>query len=145
MNNPLWHNTTAYGSNTTPGTSDIQSDSLFFNAEKNNYHLHALSPAFSADGTLGVYPFVPKGKAPTKLVVAQSSQNVTLSWKSSGEAGYYVYFVQNGTYFGQPIELGNVTSYTFTMLQVGGVQFAVRSYNTQNQESLAAYLTATVS
>lgn len=144
VSNLLWQNTTTYGPNTTPGASDIQADPLFINAATNNYHLHALSPAFSADGTLGVYPFVPKGKAPTKLAVAQSSQNVTLSWKASGEAGYYVYFVQNGIYFGQPLDVGNVTSYTFTTLQAGNVQFAVTSYNAQKVESLAAYSTATV-
>src|SRR5207248_4480364 len=141
----LWQNTTTYGPNTPSGSSDIQADPLFINAAKNNYHLHALSPAFSADGTLGVYPFIPKGKAPTNLAVTQSSHNVTLSWKSSGATGYYVYVVQNGTYFSQPIDVSNATNYTFTTLQAGQVQFAVTSYNAQKQESLAAYLTATVS
>jgi Cohesin domain/Right handed beta helix region len=144
VSNLLWMNGTTYGSNTPPGSTDIQADPLFVSASTSNYNLHAASPAISADGSLGAYPFVPVGKEPVKLNVTQGTQGVTLTWKSTGEAGYYVYVLQSNGFFGAPIDVGNVTSYTFTSLPAGATLFAVTSYNSKHKESWADYIGATI-
>jgi hypothetical protein len=144
VNNLLWRNSTTYGSNTMPGATDILADPLFVNALANNYNLHSVSPAFSADGSLGAYPFHATGQTPTHLTVTQNGSQVTISWQSTNATGYYVYVAQGSGLFSQVFNAGNTTSYTFSSLTAGITQFAVASYNSKGGESFATYLTATV-
>lgn len=142
--NLLWSNTTTYGPNTPAGSSDIIADPLYVKSKSNYYALHTASPAISADGTLGAFAFKPVGKAPSKLTIKVSGQSATLSWPSTGAAGYEIYVANGSNFFSQPIAVGNVTSYTFSSLPSGSVEFAVTSYNTHHQESLAVYRGTTI-
>jgi Cohesin domain/Periplasmic copper-binding protein (NosD) len=140
----LWKNTTTYGQNTSPGSSDILANPLYVKLKGNKYALHAVSPAISADGTLGAYAFKPVGKTPRKLKVTQNNGSVTLSWQSTGATGYEIYVAEGSNFFSRPVDVGNVTSYTFSSLPSGTVEFAVTSYNSSHHESLAVYVSKTI-
>ena len=64
-----------------------------------------------------------------------------LSWMPNLEpdlAGYKLYAGRaTGTYnaFGYPIDVGNVTSYSVTILDAGSWFFAITAYNTADEES----------
>jgi Cohesin domain/Right handed beta helix region len=144
VKNLLWQNGTTYGSGTTPGATDILANPLFVKPGANNYKLHAVSAAVDADGSLGAYPFNATGKTPTQLTETQNGQQVTLSWHGTAAGGYYIFVARGASFFNRVVDAKKATTYTFSSLPAGSIEFAVVSYNGQRQESLAIYLTVTV-
>lgn len=73
--------------------------------------------------------------------MSEALGSLLLSWIPNTEpdlAGYKLYAGRaTGTYnaFGYPIDVGNVTSYTVTVLDAGAWFFAVTAYDTGDNES----------
>jgi hypothetical protein len=73
------------------------------------------------------------------LIVAQAfAAEVTLDWnppESGSVAGYNIYLGAGSGTYGEPLDVGNVLTYTVSGLSAGTYYFAVTTYNSMDYES----------
>jgi hypothetical protein len=147
--NEFFNNAANYASGTTAGDGDFVADPLFVNANADDYHLHAASPArtyYNGESDIGAYPFEEVGTPPSNPSVVQNGNGAIVSWSSTGASGYLVSVAVGTGYFTQPVDAGAATSLTLpsSAVPLGDVTFAISGYGPPDQESDATYLTTTI-